>query len=156
MTYYSRKLKIPFQEALNEVTKSLQHQGFGIVTTMDVQDTFKQKLNINFRNYKILGACNPEFAYKAISLESHLGVMLPCNVVVQEHENGEIEISTINPLENIGSAFNTTQLTALANEVGNRLRSAIDELHRTKSEEHCEALPTETGQRHCTVSMQQG
>lgn len=144
MAYYSRKLKMPFQDVLKKVTETLKQQGFGIITSIDVQDTFKQKLNIGFRNYKILGACNPQFAYKAISLESHMGVMLPCNVVVQEHENGEVEVSALNPLDNIDKAFNTTQLTALAIEVGNKLRAAIDDLHREACEEHCEALPTES------------
>lgn len=145
MAYYSRKLKIPFQDALHKVSENLKQQGFGVITTIDVQDTFKQKLNIPFRNYKILGACNPQFAYKAISLESHMGVMLPCNVVVQEHENGEVEVSAINPLENIDGSLNTTQLAELAIEVGNRLRAAIDDLHRDVSEAHAEALPTSSG-----------
>jgi uncharacterized protein (DUF302 family) len=143
MAYYSRKLKLPFQEVLSKITENLKQQGFGIITSIDVQDTIKQKLNIGFRNYKILGACNPQFAYKAISLESHIGVMLPCNVVVQEHENGEVEVSAVNPLGNIDKAFNTTQLVELATEVGNRLRVAIDDLHRDVSEVHIEALPTE-------------
>jgi len=130
MAYYSRKLKMPFQEVLNKVTQNLQLQGFGIITTIDVQDTFLKKLNIGFRNYKILGACNPQFAYKAISLESHMGVMLPCNVVVQEHENGEVEVSAINPLENLDKTCNTTQLVDLATEIGIRLRAAVDYIHR--------------------------
>lgn len=142
MAYYSRKLRLPFQEVLSKVTDNLKQQGFGIITTIDVQETFKQKLNVAFRNYKILGACNPQFAYKAISLESHIGVMLPCNIVVQEHENGEVEVSAMNPLENIENALNTTQLAELATEVGNKLRAAIDDLHRDISEAHAEALPT--------------
>jgi uncharacterized protein (DUF302 family) len=129
MPHYSCKLRIPFQQVLNKVTENLQQRGFGIITTIDVQETFKQKLNVNFRNYKILGACNPQFAYKAISLESHMGVMLPCNVVVQEHENGEVEVTAVNPLENIDNGTHTTQLVELATEVGNKLRLAIDDLH---------------------------
>jgi uncharacterized protein (DUF302 family) len=142
MAHYSCKLRIPFQQALNKVTQNLQQQGFGIITTIDVQDTFKQKLNVNFRNYKILGACNPQFAYKAISLESHMGVMMPCNIVVQEHENGEVEVSAVNPLENIDRAFSTTQLVDLATEVGDKLRAALDDLHRDVPEARAEALPT--------------
>lgn len=141
MAHYSRKLKMPFQDVLSKVTQNLQQQGFGIITTIDVQDTFKQKLNVNFRNYKILGACNPNFAYKAISLESHIGVILPCNVVVQEHENGEVEVTAVNPLENLDKAFSTDQLIDLATEVGNRLREAIDNLQRDNPEKHPEALP---------------
>lgn len=154
MAYYSRKLKIPFQDALNRVIENLKQQGFGIITTIDVQDTFKQKLNIGFRNYKILGACNPQFAYKAISLESHMGVMLPCNIVVQEHENGEVEVSAVNPLENISNAFNTTQLVELATEIGDKLRAAIDNLHREISVDHSEALPTEGAKESMTSPMQ--
>ena len=140
MAYYSRKLKMPFQEVLNKVTQSLRLQGFGVITTIDVQETFKNKLNIGFRNYKILGACNPQFAYKAISLESHMGVMLPCNVVVQEHENGEVEVSAINPLENLDKTFNTTQLVDLAMEIGIRLRAALDYIHHEPSK-IAEAIP---------------
>ncbi|HEY5749846.1 MAG TPA: DUF302 domain-containing protein [Chryseolinea sp.] len=141
MPYYSRKLALPFQDVLEKVTKTLQQQGFGIITTIDVKDTFKQKLNVDFRNYKILGACNPQFAYKAISLESHLGIMLPCNVVVQEHENGEVEVTAVNPLESLDKGMGTPLLNDLALEVGNRLRTAIDDLHRQMPEPHSEALP---------------
>jgi uncharacterized protein (DUF302 family) len=145
MVYYSRKLKMPFQEVLNKVTQNLQLQGFGVITTIDLQDTFQKKLKISFRNYQILGACNPQFAYKAISLESHMGVMLPCNVVVQEHENGEVEVSAVNPLESLDKAFNTTALADLATEVGIRLRAAVDYIHRDppKLAEH--ALPADKG-----------
>lgn len=141
MAYYSRKLNITFQDALNKVIENLKQQGFGIITTIDVQDIFKKKLNITFRNYKILGACNPQFAYEAISLESHMGVMLPCNIVVQEHENGEVEVSALNPLENMGTSFNSTPLADLATDIGDKLRAAIDNLHREISVEHGEALP---------------
>jgi uncharacterized protein (DUF302 family) len=143
MAYYSRKLKMPFQEVLNRVTQNLQLQGFGVITTIDLQDTFQKKLNVNFRNYRILGACNPQFAYKAISLESHLGVMLPCNVVVQEHENGEVEVSAINPLENINRTFNTTALADLATEIGIRLRAAVDYIHHEVPKNAVEALRNE-------------
>lgn len=153
MAYYSRKLKIPFQDALSKVTKNLQQQGFGIITTIDLQEIFRQKLNTGFRNYKILGACNPQFAYQAVSLESHLGIMLPCNVVVQEHENGEVEVFAVNPLENIEKTFKTKQLDDLANDVGNKLRSAIDDLHREIHEEHAEALPTEPNPCNCTFPI---
>lgn len=111
---------------LSKVIHNLQLQGLGVITTIDLQDTFRKKLNVGFRNYKILGACNPQFAFQAVSLESHMGVMLPCNVVIQEHENGEVEISAINPLEHIDRALNTTGLKDMAAEVGNRLRAAID------------------------------
>jgi len=141
MAYYSRKLKMPFQEVLDKITQNLEHQGFGVVTTIDVRDTFKKKLNVGFRNYKILGACNPLFAYKAITLESHMGVMLPCNIVIQEHENGEVEVSAINPLENLDKSLDTTQLVGLATEIGVRLRAAVDYVHHRPPKVHVEALP---------------
>ena len=142
MSYYSRKVKLPFELVVKRVTDNLRQQGFGIVTTIDLHDTFRQKLDVGFRRYKILGACNPQFAYEAVTVESHVGVMLPCNVVVQEHENGEVEVSAINPTENIDRVFTNSQLRDLAREVGNRLREAIDNLHRDVPETHVEALPT--------------
>ena len=152
--YYSRKVKMPFQDTLNKIVSSLQLQGFGIITTIDLKDTFKQKLNVGFRNYKILGACNPQFAYQAVSLESHMGVMLPCNVVIQEHENGEVEVSAINPLDNIDKTLKTTQLAGLASEVGNRLRAAIDDLDHQHPEKHIDALPSEQQQANYASSIQ--
>jgi uncharacterized protein (DUF302 family) len=143
MAYYSRKLKMPFQDVLNKVIQNLEVQGFGIVTTIDVKETFKEKLNLPFRNYKILGAYNTRFAYRAISIESHAGVMLLSNVIVQEHENGEVEISAINPLENLAGPFNTTHLVDLAIEVGIRLRAALDYLYRDLPELHDELVPAD-------------
>jgi uncharacterized protein (DUF302 family) len=141
MAYYSRKIKLPFQEVLEKVTQNLKSQGFGVITSIDVQDTFKQTLNIKFRNYKILAACNPQFAYKAISMDSHLGMMLPCNVVIQEHENGEVEVSAINPLDAIDNSFSTTLLVDLAREVGAKLRATIDCIQRDLPKVHFDALP---------------
>jgi uncharacterized protein (DUF302 family) len=142
MAYYSRTLNIPFEDAVSNITRNLKQHGFGVITTIDLQDTFRQKLNVGFRKYRILGACNPQFAYKAISLESHLGVMLPCNVVIQEHENGSVEVSAINPLGNIDKEMNTTQLEGLAIEVGEHLRAAVDELQIHASPGQPHALPT--------------
>ena len=139
---YTRKLKVPFEEAISKVTEALASRGFGIVTTIDLKSVFKNKLGVDFRNYTILGACNPEFAYKAVSMESHMGVMLPCNVVVQRHENGEVEISAINPMEGIDRVQATPSLNELAMEVGTRLRAALDDLHKEFHEViETEALP---------------
>lgn len=143
--YFSRRLKVPFEDTVQKLTHSLKQQGFGVITTIDVKETLKQKLNIDFRKYLILGACNPEFAYKAISLESHIGVMLPCNIVVQEHENGEVEVSAISPLETLDKVTATSQLSAIAREINDRLRRALDDLHRDGLQPgHAEALPTNT------------
>jgi len=143
MAYYSRKLKMPFQDVLNKVIQNLQVQGFGIVTTIDVQANVRENLNLPFRNYKILGAYNSKFAYKAISMESHAGVMLLCNVVVQEHEDGATEVSAINPLENLAGPFSMTRLVDLAIETGIRLRAALDYLNRDLPDADKEVLPAD-------------
>jgi len=138
MAYYSRKFKMPFQEVLEKITENLEHQGFGVITTIDFQDTFKRKLNIRFRNF---GVCNPRFIYKPISPESQLRVMLPCNIVIQEHENGEVEVSANNPLEHLNKTFNTTQLVDLVTEIGIRLRAAVAYVHRQPPKAQQERLP---------------
>lgn len=154
MTFYSRKLRIPFDEAVQKITESLQRHGFGVITNIDLKDALKQKLNVDFRKYRILGACNPEFAFQAISLESHMGLMLPCNIVVQEHENNEVEVSAISPLDYLDKTTATSQLSDIAREVSNRLRVAVDDLHRNKPEpDHTEALPTEDVLANQTVSF---
>lgn len=141
--YYSRTLTIPFEEVIQKITLNLQQQGFGIITTIDLKETLRQKLAIDFRKYKILGACNPQFAYKAVSIDSHIGVLLPCNIVIQEHENNSVEVSAINPLETILQATESSQLQELADELNNRLRTAVDNLHYNHPlQQHTEALPT--------------
>lgn len=147
--YYSRKLRIPFEEAVKNITATMRQQGFGIITKIDLKEVFRQKLDVVFRNYTILGACNPEFAHKAVSLESHIGLMLPCNIVIQEHENGEVEISAISPLDNLDKSTSTVQLRGLAGEVGTRLRTAIDDLHRDRPDpDRAEALPLDSETPH--------
>jgi uncharacterized protein (DUF302 family) len=153
--HYSRTLTIPFEEVIQRVTQNLQQQGFGIITTIDLKDTFKQKLGVDFRRYKILGACNPQFAYKAVTIDSHLGLMLPCNIVIQEHENKTVEVSAINPLQMIQQVTTSDQLEALANDVNNRLRTAIDNLHYDHpTQQHTEALPTNTISQNNIIPMQ--
>lgn len=99
-TYHlSRWSPFSFDETIEKLTEELREEGFGIITTIDLKETFKKKLNVDFRNYTILGACNPRFAYESLLEEDKAGVFLPCNVVVQEHENGEVEISIIDPEE---------------------------------------------------------
>jgi uncharacterized protein (DUF302 family) len=127
MTYhFSKKSIASFQESLDKITAALQKEGFGILTTIDVKDTFKKKLNVDFRNYKILGACNPDFAYKALNIEPHLGVMLPCNIAVQEEANGEVIISAINPMETMAASIQNKELEKVAEQVGERLSRAVE------------------------------
>jgi len=116
-----------FEEALIYVTDMLKTEGFGIVTEMDLQKTFKEKINIDFRKYKILGACNPRFAYNALQAEDKMGVFLPCNVVVQEHENGTIEVMAINPIAAMSSVDNKA-IETLALEIQISLKNVIDKL----------------------------
>jgi uncharacterized protein (DUF302 family) len=123
----SKKINKSFQQAITDVTASLQEKGFGIITEVDLKGKFKDKLQVDFRNYTILGACNPALAYKAIQQEPGIGVMLPCNVLVQEQENGEVEIAAINPMNSIGSIDNPA-LLELAQEVSDKLKEVLDKL----------------------------
>lgn len=142
--HYSRKVSLPFDLVLSKIQENLQQQGFSVITCIDVQEKLKQKLSIGFRKYRILGAFHPELAYKAISLESHIGLIFPCHIVVQEHENGEVEISAASPLETMERNIETGQLADLTRAVDNHLRVAVDDLHRlSHAPGHPEALPTE-------------
>lgn len=128
--YYSTKLRIPFDEAVTRVARSLKRQGFGIFTMIDVTDSLKQELNIDFQNYKILGVYNPQIAYKSITLESHIGLMLPCNILFQQLENGEVEVSAMNSLESVDSGLDATNLPMIAAEVSDRLRASLANVNR--------------------------
>jgi uncharacterized protein (DUF302 family) len=130
--HYSKKLRIPFDVAIDKISESLREQGFGVLTSIDVKETLKKKLDVDFRNYRILGACNPKFAHRALSLEPHIGVMLPCNVVVQDAGDGVVEISAINPMETMDKTVGTQALKEIATEVSERLRNAIDSISDTR------------------------
>lgn len=117
-----------FDEATEQVTAELKKEGFGVLTEIDIKETLKKKLDVDFRKYKILGACNPQFAYKALQSEDKIGVFLPCNVVVQEQANGEIEVSAVDPIASMGSVKNT-DLEGIAKEVQQKLTRAINNLN---------------------------
>jgi uncharacterized protein (DUF302 family) len=126
--YHSKTLKnIRFGEALAKVTEALKQEGFGILSEIDVQATLKKKLDVDFRPYIILGACNPPFAHKALLAEKNIGTMLPCNVIIQENENGVIEVSAVDPVASM-SAVNNSELAAIAGEIQHKLKSVIDHL----------------------------
>ena len=116
-----------FDKALEIVTEALKTEGFGIITKIDIKDTFKQKIDVDFKKYTILGACNPTFAHKAISKEDKIGVFLPCNVIVEEHENGEIEVSAVDPIASMISVKNEN-LGSLATEIQEKLKRLIASL----------------------------
>lgn len=116
-----------FDRAVEYVTEELKKEGFGIVTEIDLKATFKKKINVDFKNYKILGACSPHFAHKAVLAEDKIGVFLPCNVIVEEHENGEIEVSAVDPIASMTTVKNES-LGGLAVEIQNKLKTVIDNL----------------------------
>ncbi|GGZ90427.1 DUF302 domain-containing protein [Algibacter mikhailovii] len=117
-----------FDEAIEQVTEALKTEGFGVLTEIDVQDTLKKKIDVDFKKYKILGACNPHFAHKALQSEDKIGVLLPCNVVVEEHDNGEIEVSAVDPMASMSSVENK-DLGGLAAEVQAKLIKVIEQLN---------------------------
>ncbi|MDA8180200.1 MAG: DUF302 domain-containing protein, partial [Deltaproteobacteria bacterium] len=108
-----------------KVTAELNVEGFGILTEIDVKETLKKKLNVDFRRYKILGACNPPSAYKALTAENKIGTMLPCNVIVQEISDGQVEVTAIDPLASMEAVENPA-LTEIASEISKKLKKVID------------------------------
>ena len=125
--HFSTTLQRPFDETITAVTEALKNEGFGILTEIDVQATLKKKLNVDFRGYTILGACNPPFAYEALKLEDKIGAMLPCNVVVQEQADGMVEVSAIDPVASMGAVGNPA-LTVIAEQVQVKLKKVIENL----------------------------
>ncbi len=122
--YFTTFVDKPFEETIDYVTEELKKNGFGVLTTIDVKDAMKKKLDVDFRNYRILGACNPPFAYKALQAEDKIGAMLPCNVIVQEHEDGRVEVSAVDPIASMQAVENDT-LGAVATEVQSMLQDVI-------------------------------
>ena len=121
MNYYiSKKVNTSFEQAVQLATESLKKEGFGVLTEIDIQGKLKEKLNINFRKYKILGACNPSYAYKALQQEDKVGIMLPCNVIVQELDNNEVEIAAVDPVASM-MAIENPNLTGIAGEIKEKL-----------------------------------
>ena len=126
--HYSKTLKnITFEDAITRVTTALQKEGFGVLTTIDIKSTLKKKLEVDFYNYTILGACNAPFAYKALQAEDKIGTMLPCNVVVQEKELGQIEVSAVDPMASM-QAIENESLGDIATEVRDKLIKVVESL----------------------------
>lgn len=128
MTYhFSKTLDLPFDQAVSRVTEALKTEGFGVLTDIDVSATMKAKLKQDFRPYRILGACNPQLANRALKLEDKIGTMLPCNVIVQQHEGGSVEVSAVDPVASM-QAIDNPALADVASEVRARLKKIIDGL----------------------------
>ncbi|HRL71910.1 MAG TPA: DUF302 domain-containing protein [Flavobacterium sp.] len=125
--YFSKTITDSFENAIQKVTKALKSEGFGILTEIDLKATLKKKLDVDFYNYTILGACNPQFAYKALVTEDKIGVMLPCNIIVQEKVAGQIKVSAVDPAASM-QAIKNDKLTKIATEISDRLKKVIEQL----------------------------
>jgi len=125
--YFSKKLDLPFDDAVSKVEEELKKEGFGILTDIDVKATLKKKLDVEFKKYRILGACNPPFAYQALQAEDKIGTMLPCNVIVQEIADSRVEIAAIDPIASM-QAVENPHLGEVAEKVRAMLKSVIDHL----------------------------
>jgi len=123
----NKTISVDFDSAVEKVTERLKSEGFGVLTEIDVKETLKKKIDVDFRRYKILGACNPPNAYKALSNEPYIGLMLPCNVVVQETEDGKIDVSAVDPQASM-QAVNNPQLGKIAGEIKEKLERVINSL----------------------------
>ena len=125
--HFSKTVNFNFEEAIDKTTEALKEEGFGVLTEIDIKATLKKKLDVDFKKYHILGACNPPNAYKALLAEGHIGLMLPCNVIVQEHEDGTVEVSAVDPVVSM-QAIKNKELADVANNVRDMLKKAIDNI----------------------------
>lgn len=125
--YFCTELDPGFDEAVSVVKKALKGEGFGVLTEIDVRATLLEKLNVEFPNYTILGACNPAFALRALRKENRIGMMLPCNVIVRELENGRIEVCAVDPVASM-QAVNNEDLGEVAEQIRAKLKSVVKNL----------------------------
>ena len=129
MSYYFSKIIAgkSFDEATELVVEELKKEGFGVLSEINVAETLKKRLDVDFKKYKILGACSPKHAYQALTSEDKIGVFLPCNVIVEEHENGDVEVSAVDPIASMISVKNES-LAGIAGEIQQRMKKVIDNL----------------------------
>lgn len=125
--YFAKTLPLAFDDAVRRATEALQQEGFGIITEIDVKDTLKKKIDVDFRSYRILGACNPALAHEALQIEDKIGTMLPCNVVVQDAGGGKTEIAAIDPVASM-QAIDNPRLSQTAQRVQAKLKKVVDSL----------------------------
>lgn len=123
--YFNKAVSMNFDEAIVKVKEELKKEGFGVLTEIDVKETLKKKIDVDFRKYRILGACNPIFAHKALLAEDKIGTMLPCNIIVQEREDGKIEVAAINPIASMQAVENKS-LGEIASTVQTKLKQVIE------------------------------
>ena len=125
--YFNKTINEDFESAIEKVTGALKAEGFGILTEIDIQAALKKKLDVDFRPYKILGACNPPFAHKALLAEDKIGTMLPCNVIVQDMGNGQTEVAAVNPVASMQAVKNDS-LGEVAGVIEAKLKKVIESL----------------------------
>ena len=125
--YFSKTVNLSFDDAIEKVMAELKKEGFGVLTDIDVKQTLKKKLDVDFKKYRILGACNPSFAYKALQAEDKIGTMLPCNVIVQEIDEGQVEVAAIDPVASMQAVPNPA-LKDVAEEVQAKLKKVIENI----------------------------
>ncbi|MDD2581233.1 MAG: DUF302 domain-containing protein [Desulfuromonadaceae bacterium] len=125
--YFSKTVDMSFEKAISRVIEELKKEGFGILTEIDVKETLKRKMDVDFPDYTILGACNPPFAYRALQAEPKIGTMLPCNIVVQKLDDGKIDVSAVDPLASM-QAIQNSELQAIAEEIQLKLKKVIEQL----------------------------
>jgi len=125
--YFAKTLDTDFDEVIKQVTEQLAASGFGILTTIDVSTTLKKKLDADLRRYTILGACHPQSAYQAIQAENKIGVMLPCNVLVRETDDGKVEVAAVDPVASM-SAVQNESLGGIATDVQEKLKNVVESL----------------------------
>ncbi len=128
MSYYmSKTISAKFDKAIELVTEALKNEGFGVLSEIDIQQTLKKKLDVDFRKYKILGACNPPNAYKALQAENKIGTMLPCNVIVQEIDENQVEVAAIDPVASMVAVENK-EIANIASEIRTKLERVMSSL----------------------------
>lgn len=132
MSYYiSARLQVTFDDAIARTEAALKTEGFGVISRIDIQQTLKSKIGVDFRPYTILGACNPKLAHEALQLEDKVGLMLPCNVIVQQSDSGEVEVAAIDPVASM-QAISNPELVKAAEVVREKLARAIDRLRQSE------------------------
>lgn len=125
--YFSKLITSSFDEAIERTTNALKAEGFGVISDIDMKEKLKEKLGVDFRSYRILGACSPGHAYKALQAEEKIGTMLPCNVLVIDKENGWVEVAAVNPIASM-MAINNPELESVASEVTEKLKHVVSKL----------------------------
>ncbi len=125
--YFNKTIEGSFDKVCQRAIEILKKEGFGVLTEIDVKETLKKKLDVDFRKYKILGACNPSFAYKALQTEDKIGIMLPCNVIVQEITEDEIEVAAVDPIASM-QAVQNPNLEGIALQVQQKLKKVIQDM----------------------------